>query len=260
MRVAVLGLGEAGSRYAADLAAAGCAVRGYDPAPAPTPAGVERAASGAAAVADAQLVLGLTGAAAAVAVAAEVAPALPAAACLADLNTSAPAGKRDVAEAVRAGGAAAEVVADVAVLAPVPHLGVAAPLLASGPAAARVAALLRPVGAPVEVLDAPVGAAAGRKLLRSVFMKGLAASVLEALAAGAAAGCQDWVREQLAGQLGEETVERLVTGSQRHAVRRGHEVAAARDYLAELGTPTEVCEATLAWLGRLADRVEPAAG
>lgn len=260
MRVAVLGLGEAGGRYAADLAAAGWAVTGYDPAPVPTPAGVARAASAAAAVRDAGLVLSLTGASASVAVAAEVAPALPAGACLADLNTSAPAVKRDVQRALAGAGADADAaMADVAVLAPVPRLGLATPLLAAGPAARQAARLLAAAGAPVEVMAAPVGAAAARKLLRSVFMKGLAASVREALAAGAAAGCEEWVREQIARELGPDghaRVDRLVTGSRRHAGRRRDEVRAAGAYLAELGVPADVCDASLAWLSREA---EPAA-
>lgn len=252
MRVAVLGLGEAGGRYAADLAAAGCAVHGYDPASTPTPAGVRRAGSAAAAVRDARLVLSLTGAAAAVAVATEIAPALPDGCCLADLNTAAPALKRQVQEA-----AAGATVADIAVLAPVPRHGLATPLLAAGPGARQVAALLGAVGAPVTVLDAPVGAAAARKLLRSVFMKGLAASVVEALAAGAAAGCEPWVREQIAQELGEALADRLVTGSHRHGARRAEEVEAATAYLAELGVPADVCAASHAWLARLAREPAP---
>ena len=68
--VAVLGLGEAGSRYAADLLAAGCTVLGYDPPVARTagaPAGrsapsLRRAASPADAVAGADVVLSLNAA------------------------------------------------------------------------------------------------------------------------------------------------------------------------------------------------------
>jgi 3-hydroxyisobutyrate dehydrogenase len=251
MRVAVLGLGEAGGRYAADLIRAGCVVSGYDPAPASSPEGVRRAPSAAAAVRDAELVLGLTGAAASVPVATEAAPALATGACFADLNTSAPAVKRDVQRALSGVDAS---VADVAVLAPVPRLGLATPLLAAGPGAGRAAELLGAVGVSVTVLDAPVGAAAGRKLLRSVFMKGLAACVLEALAAGAAAGCEDWVQDQLAGELGEAMVDRLVTGSREHAGRRVHEMVAARAYLTELGVPADVCEASIAWLDREAQR------
>ena len=47
--IAVLGLGEAGSLIARDLAAAGAAVRGFDPG-APAPAGVTAAGSDAEAV------------------------------------------------------------------------------------------------------------------------------------------------------------------------------------------------------------------
>jgi 3-hydroxyisobutyrate dehydrogenase-like beta-hydroxyacid dehydrogenase len=252
MRTAVLGLGEAGRRYAADLAAAGWQVTGYDPAPLATPAGVRRAASLAEAVGQAELVLGLTGARFAVPVAEQAAADLPGQACYADFNSAAPAAKREVARALAGTGAE---VADVAVLAPVPRLGAATPLLVSGPGADRVAAAFREVGAEVDVLAEPVGAAAGRKLLRSVFMKGLAAVVLEAVSAGAAAGCEDWVRAQMAAELGEHgpaLVERLITGTKTHAARRLHEVEASRDYLAELGVRTSVCEATLAWLGELA--------
>ena len=39
MRIAVLGLGEAGSLFASDLVAAGAGVSAFDPAPVPTPDG-----------------------------------------------------------------------------------------------------------------------------------------------------------------------------------------------------------------------------
>jgi len=60
--VAVLGLGEAGGRVAADLVAAGAQVRGFDPA-VPAPPGVLAAASDADACRGAGLVLSLTTAA-----------------------------------------------------------------------------------------------------------------------------------------------------------------------------------------------------
>jgi 3-hydroxyisobutyrate dehydrogenase len=246
MRIAVLGLGEAGALYAEALAASGSHVTGYDPVATSTPAGVHRAASVVDAVAGAELVIGLTGAANAVAVAEEAAPALVADACYADFSSAAPETKRAIARAV-------SVVADVAVLAPVPRLSAATPLLVSGPGAGRVAEVFLAHGAAVEVLEAPAGAAAERKLLRSVFMKGLAATVIEAVTAGAAAGCEQWVREQIANELGEAMVDRLIVGTTTHAARRRHEMTAARDHLAGLGTPTAISDATLAWLTRLAN-------
>ena len=48
---------------------------------------------------------------------------------------------------------------------------------------------MRGVRRDVEVIDGPIGAAATRKLLRSVFYKGLAAAVVEALAAAERPAC-----------------------------------------------------------------------
>src|SRR5215472_7342953 len=174
VRAAVLGLGEAGGRYAADLAAAGWQLHGFDPGPVPTPPGVLRAQSVAAAVADAELIIALTGASAAVSAAQAAAVSAPQDCCYADFNSSSAALKRQV-EAVIATAAGMQM-ADVAVLAPVGRLGAASPLAVSGPGATAVADAFGAVGAQVEVLDGPVGDAAGRKLLRSVFMKGLAAA------------------------------------------------------------------------------------
>ena len=60
MEVAVLGLGEAGGRIAADLVAAGCEVRGWDPAR--RPEGIANAASDLDAVRGADVVLSINAA------------------------------------------------------------------------------------------------------------------------------------------------------------------------------------------------------
>lgn len=250
MRAAVLGLGEAGSRYAADLAAAGWQVTGYDPATVPTPPGVHRAESARQAADGVDLVVGLTGPAHAAEVAAAGAPAMRQHGCYADFNSTSATGKREVETALAATGAAVAM-ADVAVLAPVGRSGAATPLIVSGPGAEALAIAFRALGAAVEVLDAAVGVAAERKLLRSVFMKALAAAVLEATAAGRAAGCESWVRDQIAAELGpggQAMVARLIEGSARHAARRIPEVEASRVLLRELGVPTPACDAALSWL------------
>jgi 3-hydroxyisobutyrate dehydrogenase-like beta-hydroxyacid dehydrogenase len=107
--------------------------------------------------------------------------------------------------------------------------------------------MLTPLGASIETMDGPPGLAAERKLLRSVFFKGLAAAVVEALAAARAAGCEDWLRNNIAEELtraDESTVERLVTGTHRHAVRRADEMAAATAMLEELGVEPTISAAT----------------
>ena len=91
LTVAVLGLGEAGSRLAADLTAAGAEVRGYDPLGGGAPAE---------AVAGSDVVLSVNSARDAVEAAEAARGTLGQKALYADLNTAAPALKREVAELV----------------------------------------------------------------------------------------------------------------------------------------------------------------
>lgn len=247
LTVAVLGLGEAGGAIARDLVEAGAAVRAYDPA-VPAPSTMVQAADEADAAAGADLVLSVNSSKAAVdALRVGVARAR----VWADMNTASPGLKRRLADIAAEHSVA---FADIAIMAPVPGRGLRTPLLTSGPAAPGVAELLTPLGASVTVLDGPPGLAAERKLLRSVFFKGLAAAVVEALEAGRAAGCEDWLRDNITEELtraGESTVERLVTGTHRHAVRRADEMAAATDMLTELGVEPTMTSATRDFLTRL---------
>lgn len=242
LRVAVLGLGEAGGTLASGLAAAGCDVRGWDPL-------VATADAPNVAVADADLVLSLTTAAHALDAARSVVSALDARQVYADLNTAAPAVKRDVAAVVGASGAA---FADVALLGPVPSRGVGTPTLASGAGAERFAELVRPLGMPVEVVGGEPGDAAGLKLLRSVFMKGLAAAALESMDAARRRGADEWLRREIAEVIGEPLLDRLLSGSVTHAARRREEMEAAAAYLEELGVEPRVSRAAAGWLERLA--------
>lgn len=245
MEVAVLGLGEAGGRIAADLVAAGCAVRGWDPVR--QPSGVVNAASDLEAVSGAEVVLSLTTAATALAAAAGVVEALADGALYADLNTASPQLKRDLAEALPVQ------FADVALIGVVPSLGLATPALASGAGAERFAEIFRPLGMPIEVVGANPGEAAGLKLLRSVFMKGMAVAAIESLEAARAAGVEERVHADIAGVIGEPLLERLLTGTQAHAARRVEEMRVAAAYLEELGVDPRVATAAAERIGRLAD-------
>jgi 3-hydroxyisobutyrate dehydrogenase-like beta-hydroxyacid dehydrogenase len=241
MEIAVLGLGEAGGRIAADLAAAGCAVRGWDPA---RPSSAD---SDLDAVRGADVVLSINAASVALAAAARVAGELGGDTLYADLNTSSPQLKRDIAEALPVQ------FADVALIGVVPSTGLATPALASGAGAERFAELFRPLGMPVEVIGARPGDAAGLKLLRSVFMKGIAAAAIESLEAAEAAGAEDRVRAEIASVLGEPLLERLLTGSRAHAARRVEEMHAAAAYLEELGVDPRIATAAAEWLEQLRD-------
>jgi 3-hydroxyisobutyrate dehydrogenase len=254
----IIGLGEAGTIYAAALVAAGHDVTGFDPVAPTTPAGITRAATAAEACAGADIVLVLTGAAAARAVAQECLPALPEGSTYADLTSSSPQVMQELGNLP-----SKALFADVAILGPVPTQGAKTPLMVSGPGAQAVAGLLTPIGAPVEIADGGPGAAMAHKLLRSVLMKGLASVVVEAVTAGRAAGLEDWIRGQIARQLagdGQAVIDRFLTGTAKHAQRRSKEMEDTANYLScDLGVPAEMTTASAAALSRMAAEPAPTA-
>jgi 3-hydroxyisobutyrate dehydrogenase-like beta-hydroxyacid dehydrogenase len=130
-------------------------------------------------------------------------------------------------------------------------------MLVSGEGAQRYAGLLAGPGAQVEILPGPAGAAISRKLLRSVFYKGLAAAVIGALATARAAGCGEWLAGNIRAQLAafdEQAMFRLVDSTYRHARRRADEMTAAAEQLLELGIPPRTAAATRDILIELRDR------
>lgn len=255
--VAVLGLGEAGSEFARDLVAAGAEVHGFDPKVAP-PAGVIGHDSDAAASAAADVVLALTSAHEAIETLALALPGLRDGTIYADLNTASAGLKMELAGPAHDAGIG---FVDVALMSPVPGKGLHTPMLISGPASEHFADHLRPLGASIEVVAGPPGTAATRKLVRSVFYKGLAAAVVEALRAGRASGCEAWLRDNIAHELTQAsaaTVDRLVDGSVRHARRRIDEMAASTALLTELGIEPRIAHASELWLRQLLAENPPA--
>ena len=250
--IAVLGLGEAGSEIARDLVAAGADVRGYDPLGI-TVDGVTTRGSEAEAVADADLVLSVNSSHDAMTALENALPGLRTGTLWADLNTASPGLKVALAERVQEHDVA---VVDVALMSPVPGKGLRTPMLVAGEAADRYAELLGALGADVTVEPGPAGTAISRKLLRSVFYKGLAAAVVEALRAAEAAGCAEWLRGNIAAELAgfdERTIDRLVEGTHTHARRRADEMTAATEQLEELGVPARVAPAARDLLVELRD-------
>jgi 3-hydroxyisobutyrate dehydrogenase-like beta-hydroxyacid dehydrogenase len=105
---------------------------------------------------------------------------------------------------------------------------------------------------PVEVVGPEPGEAAGLKLLRSVFMKGVAVAAIESLAAARAAGAEARARADIAAVIGEPLLDRFLSGSRAHAARRVEEMRAAAAYLEELGVRPLVASAAAEALADLA--------
>ncbi len=245
MEVAVLGLGEAGGRIAADLVAAGCVVRGWDPTR--RVAGITNARDAGEAVSGADVVLSLNTAAVSLDAALSVAGELDRNALYADLNTAPPELKRKLADVLPVQ------FVDVALVGIVPDTGLATPALASGAGAERFAELFRPLGMPVDVVGRDPGDAAGLKLLRSVFMKGVAAAAIESLEAAGAAGVEDRLRADIAAVIGRPLLDRLLSGTRIHAARRVDEMRAAAAYVEELGVQPRVASAAADWIEQVRD-------
>jgi 3-hydroxyisobutyrate dehydrogenase-like beta-hydroxyacid dehydrogenase len=256
IRIALLGLGEAGGEIARDLVAAGADVRGYDPRIG-APTGVAGRTDEADAVRDAGLVLSANSSHDAVPALMNALPGLKPGTIWADLNTTAPAVKAELARLCSPRGVDA---VDVALMAPVRGRGLRTPMLVSGAGAVRYAEVMSRLGAEVTIQPGQAGEAISRKLLRSVFYKGLAAAVVEALAAGDAAGCGDWLRANISAELAgfdEQTIDRLVEGSHRHARRRADEMAAASEQLIDLGVRPRIAAAARDLLIELRDSGSP---
>lgn len=248
MHIAVLGLGEAGSIYSADLVARGASVTGTDIRVPVAPPGVQLAADVPRAVQGADLVLSLVGAESAATVLGEALPSMEERAVFADLNTSGPDHKRQLAE-IAAGSGIPFV--DAAIMAPVARARIDTPLLVSGAGVGRLQPLLTRLRLEATDVGAEPGAAARLKLLRSVFMKGLAAVVVESVEAAKIFGAEEWLVDQIASELGasgRSAVDHLIDGTVRHAVRREAEMQEARTLLVSLGARHPITDATIDWL------------
>jgi 3-hydroxyisobutyrate dehydrogenase-like beta-hydroxyacid dehydrogenase len=251
MRVAVLGLGEAGSVYAADLAGRGLVVRAFDPVARTLPPGVRPASDIAAAVRGAAVVFSLVGGQAAEAALEEALPAMEPTGIFADLNTAGPAQKERLAKRADERGI---LFADVAILAPVPRARIMTPLLLSGSAAKELLSVLSTLQIPVTSVGDEAGKAAGLKLLRSVFMKGLAATILESVTAARTLGAEEWIVNQIGSELGPSgpaLVARILEGTPAHALRREVEMGEARWFLESLGAPHPMTDGAIEWLHSL---------
>ena len=251
MRFTVFGLGEAGSRIAADLARAGADVHGFDPADVETPPGVIRHREASSAAARADLVLAVTAASDARLAMDQAWTEIGPGALYADLSTAAPGLKQDLAATADHKGVR---FADVALMAPVPGRGLSTPALASGTGASDLARRVNVLGGRVEAIGDRAGQAAGRKLLRSVVTKGLSSLLIESLEAGRAADDLPWLWEHLVDQLttlDRAFLERMLEGTLVHVDRRLVEMEAAREHLHALGVEADMTQAVIARLRRI---------
>jgi 3-hydroxyisobutyrate dehydrogenase-like beta-hydroxyacid dehydrogenase len=217
-------------------------------------AGIEASASLEQAVAEAELVLAAVPAAAARAVAEECARAVSPGSVYVDPAPLPPAEKLGSSELLAAAGA---FYVDAAVLGTVLTEGARVPILAAGPGADGFARLAASLGLRVDVIDGPAGQASLLKLIRSVYMKGRDALILEMLLAARHHGLEQAVIESIGG-TGEqvpfsELASRAMCSLALYAERRADELGASADVLAAAGVEPLVTAAGEVRLRRLAE-------
>ncbi|MFO1271736.1 MAG: DUF1932 domain-containing protein [Rubrivivax sp.] len=267
MKIAFIGYGEVGRILAEDLAPHGHTLTVYDlkledergnalrQHAAGT--GATLAASHAAAVQGAELVVSAVTASQAVPVAQACAPALAPGAFFLDFNSASPGAKISAAGIVNAAGAR---YVEGAVMTSVPPYRIKVPLLLGGPDAAALEPVLNAIGFASKVSSPKLGVASATKMCRSVMIKGLEAMVIESFTTARHYGVEDAVLASLKetfpgidweGQ-GAYFFQRVIE----HGRRRSEEVREVAETVREAGLEPWSAAGTAerqAWVADLAD-------
>ena len=113
-------------------------------------------------------------------------------------------------------------------LGPLPVYKHKVPISASGNGVDRLIALMTPYGMDITKVSENPGDASAVKLIRSIYMKGVAALYLELLEAAHEFNVEqlvlDSISETIDSKSFRETMNRLVTGTSIHALRRSIEL------------------------------------
>lgn len=257
IKIAIFGLGEAGSLIGAEIASAAqtngteLQLFGFDPAGVATPAGIERKVTATEAVEGADFILSFTGSVDAATAINQAIDTVPKSAIYADFASASAGLKRELAKTAHAAGFR---FCDVAMMAMVPGNGVKTPSMFAGNGAHDLKTLLSEFGMPIDIVSNNAGDAAERKLMRSVVIKGLAGLLIEALEGAHQAGCEEWLWKNLVDEftaMDQSMLQRLVKGTGIHAERRFHEMEASAQQLTELGVEPLMTRSTVANLDKV---------
>jgi 3-hydroxyisobutyrate dehydrogenase and related beta-hydroxyacid dehydrogenases len=169
-----------------------------------------------------------------------------------DVSASAPAVKQSIWKEVQDTGAS---FVDAAMLGSLPLYKNKVPTLISGNGCDLCLKLMQPYGMNLEKVSDTPGDATGIKFVRSIFMKGLPALLVEVLEAASTMKVDHLVLKSLADTMNactfEQTLNRLVTGSAIHAERRAHEMKDVISMLEGINVEPTMSKATaerLTWL------------
>lgn len=154
----------------------------------------------------------------------------------ADVSASTPKTKQEIWTLIESAGV---LFADAAMLGSLPQDQHRVPITVSGNGAKAFYDAMTPLGMRITCVEGGAGAASAIKLVRSVYMKGLAALMYEMLQAADVYNVTDDVVQSIARSMDgiayTEHLKRLVTGTAIHAQRRATELKGSIQLLGECG-------------------------
>ena len=173
-----------------------------------------------------------------------------------DPSPAAPNIKSDICQAASEQGVS---YVDLALLGTVTMSGLEVPLLAAGPRADSFLELGRRLGMQITKVSDQAGDATRVKLVRSVYMKGRDALIVELLIAANLIGAERVLVDSISAAPGEhvsfaELVDRVLPALAKHAERRADELNDTGAVLRELGLDPIMVEAAERRLRWMADR------
>ena len=153
-----------------------------------------------------------------------------------DVSASTPSTKEKIWAAIQPTGV---LFVDAAMLGSLPQKRHKVPITASGNGAAALKERMEPYGMCITLAGERAGAASAIKLVRSIFMKGIAALMIEMLEAAETYGVSQEVIQSVAESMDSTpfvpTMERLVKGTAIHCARRAAELKGSGQMLEEAG-------------------------
>jgi 3-hydroxyisobutyrate dehydrogenase-like beta-hydroxyacid dehydrogenase len=158
-----------------------------------------------------------------------------------DVSASTPATKETIWAGIKDSGV---LFVDAAMLGSLPKDKHQVPITASGNGAVKFHELMTPYGMKITLAGEKAGGASAIKLVRSIFMKGLAGLMFEMLQGADAYGVSDEVvtsiGKSLDGIAFSSHLERLITGTALHCGRRAAELKGSVAMLEEAGLAPEM--------------------
>lgn len=259
----ILGFGEAGSALARRLADHGANVRCFDPAQGRSDASCETSIHDAPGItscslvellASSEVILSTVTTDAALEAAQNCIPHLGKQHVYCDLNSTAPAIKRQLHDLIRPTSA---VFVEGAILGAIGVTGASTRILLGGAYAAELSGTLNSYGLNTAPYSQEIGKASTFKMLRSIFSKGLEALVLEFLMAGRMAGLQDDLWREVTTLLAENDFDQVSRNWVcSHGVahkRRYHEMAQVAELLSNMKIDAIMTDASTEFFKRSVD-------